>query len=257
MRSFYRQVDYDTNEKTDFQYFGPSIDYSHQLNELERVTASLNLTRFIPEEPGEDYTDTISTLFGYGYTSSERFSIDGGLGFAYSMRHEDPGNDTTDIGYRLKFNMKYIMSDQTSARVSLSHDTEPSGDGDQVVRNRVVVGLDHQLTPLTTARLNLDYTDNVDILGFEGDFDDRRGYVATFLRAAGRLLAIDRGLEPGDGISLPLSAVRGRRRVGNVELGVPDAAIQFPDRGRHGILEVVVRQVLPRHAIWRSRLGLG
>ena len=65
--------------------------------------------------------------------------------------------------------MNYLMSDQTSARVSLSHDTEPSGDGDQVMRNRVTVGLDHQLTPLVTARLNLDYTDNVDILGFEGD----------------------------------------------------------------------------------------
>jgi hypothetical protein len=169
VRGNYREKNYETNEKTDYQYFGPAIDYNHQLNELERVTATVGAFRFIPDEPGEDYTDTISTLFGYGYTSSERFSIDGGLGFAYSMRHEDPGKDSTDLGYRLKFNMKYIMSDQTSARVSLSHDTEPSGDGDQVVRNRATLGLDHKVTPLTTLGLKVDYADNVDVLGFEGD----------------------------------------------------------------------------------------
>lgn len=169
VRGSYRNVDYHTDRKTDYEYFGPAIDYSRQLNELERVTATIGAFRFIPDEPGRDYTDTISTLFGYSYTSSERFSIGGGLGVAYSMRHEDPGKDTDEVGYRVKFNMKYLLSDQTATRVSLSHDTEPSGDGDQVVRNRATVGLDYKLTPLTTARLNLDYADNVDILGSEGD----------------------------------------------------------------------------------------
>jgi hypothetical protein len=84
------------------------------------------------------------------------------------MRHEDPGRDSDELGYRIKFNMRYEISDQTLTRVSLSHDTEPSGDGDQVVRNRATIGLDHKLTPLTTARFNLDYADNVDILGSEG-----------------------------------------------------------------------------------------
>jgi hypothetical protein len=169
VRGFYREVTYDTDQKTDYQYFGPSIDYSHRLSELARVTASVNAYRFIPDEPGDDYTDTLSTLFGYSYSSSERFSIGGGAGVAYSVRHEDDRKDTTDVGYRLKFNMSYDISDQTSARVSLSHDTEPSGDGDQVVRNRASIGLNHKLTPLTTAKLNVDYSDNVDILGFEGD----------------------------------------------------------------------------------------
>jgi opacity protein-like surface antigen len=168
VRSSYRQVEYDTNQKTDYQYFGPAIDYSRQLNELERVTATISAFRFIPDRPGEEYTDTISTLFGYSYTSSERFSISGGLGLAYSMRHEDPGRDSEELGYRVKFNMRYIVSDQTSTRMSLSHDTEPSGDGDQVVRNRVTFGLDHKLTPLTTARFNLDYADNIDVVGSEG-----------------------------------------------------------------------------------------
>ncbi|MEZ5830877.1 MAG: hypothetical protein R3D05_06825 [Dongiaceae bacterium] len=169
VRASYRDVEYDTDQKTDYQYFGPSIDYSHRLNELSRVTATVSVFRFIPAEPGEDHTDTVSTLLGYAYTPSERFSISGGAGLAYSMRHEDPGNDSSDLGYRLKFNMRYLMNDQTSARMSLSHDTEPSGDGDQVVRNRATVGIDHKLTPLTTLRLNVDYADNIDFLGFEGD----------------------------------------------------------------------------------------
>lgn len=170
VRGNYRETTYyDTDEKTDFKFFGPAMDLRHQLNELEAVTATIGATRFIPDEPGDDYTDTISTLFSYAYQSSERFSISGGLGVAYSMQHEDPGQDSDDLGFRLKFDMNYDLSDQTSVRASLSHDNEPSGDGDTVVRNRVVLGLNHQLTPLTTARLNIDYTDNVDIIGEEGD----------------------------------------------------------------------------------------
>ena len=170
VRGNYRETTYyDTNEKTDYQYFGPAMDFRHQLNELEAVTATIGATRFIPDEPGDDYTDTISTLFSYSYRSSERFSVSAGAGIAYSMQHEDPGQDTDDLGFRLKFNMNYDLSDQTTVRASLSHDNEPSGDGDQVVRNRVVFGLDHKLTPLTTARLAIDYTDNVDIIGSEGD----------------------------------------------------------------------------------------
>jgi len=169
LRGSYQDVNYDTSQKTDYQYFGPSIDYNHRLDELSQVTSTLSFFRYIPDEAGDDHTDTIATLFGYSYTSSERFSINGGVGFSYSMRTEDPGEDSSDLGYRLKFNMKYLMNDQTSMRASLSHDTEPSGDGDQVVRNRVAFGIDHKLTPLTTARLNIDYADNVDIIGSEGD----------------------------------------------------------------------------------------
>ncbi len=168
VRGSYRDVDYHTDEKTDYRYFGPAIDYSRQLNELERVTATIAAFRFIPEEPGEDHTDTVSTLFGYTYTPSELFTIGGGVGFSYSMRTEDPGRDSNELGYRIKFNTRYVMSDQTTLRASISHDTEPSGDGDQVVRNRLTFGLDHKLTPLTTARLNLNYADNVDIIGSEG-----------------------------------------------------------------------------------------
>ncbi len=170
VRGNYRQTTYfDTDEKTDYEYFGPAMDFSHQLNELETVSATVGATRFIPDEPGDDYTDTISTLFSYSYRSSERFSISGGVGIAYSMEHNDPGQDSDDLGFRLKFNTNYVLSDQTSLRASISHDNEPSGDGDQVVRNRVTFGINHKLTPLTTARLNIDYADNVDIIGSEGD----------------------------------------------------------------------------------------
>jgi uncharacterized protein DUF481 len=167
VRGSYRKVIYDTNQKTDYEYFGPAVDYSRQLNELSKVTATLSAWRYLPDEPGDNYTDTISTLFGYTYTPSERFSISGGLGLAYSMRHEDPGKDKDRLGYRAKFDMKYQINDQTYARASLSHDTEPSGDGNTVVRNRASVGLNYQLTPLTTTKIDVDYADNVDFFGSE------------------------------------------------------------------------------------------
>jgi hypothetical protein len=181
LRGSYQDVNYDTSEKTDYQYFGPSIDYNHRLDELSQVTSTVSFFRYIPDEGGDDHTDTIATLFGYSYTSSERFSINGGVGFSYSMRTEDPGDDSSDLGYRLKFNLKYLMNDQTSMRASLSHDTEPSGEGDQVVRNRANLGFDYQFAPLVTGRLNFDYADNVDFVG-EGSStseDDRSRYFAV------------------------------------------------------------------------------
>lgn len=182
LRGNYREVTYDSSEKTDYQYFGPAIEYGRRLSELTRVTASLSASRFIPDEPGDNYTDTIGTLFGYSYTSSERFSISGGVGLAYSSEHEENAADDSDLGYRIKFNMKYLMSDQAALRVSLSHDTEPSGDGDQVTRNRASLLFDYKLTELTTLGIDFNYADNVDFLGFEGesttDEDDRSRYVS-------------------------------------------------------------------------------
>jgi len=62
VRGYYQNVDYDTNEKTDYQYFGPAIDYTRQLNELAKITGTLSWFRYIPDEPGEDYTDTFGSL---------------------------------------------------------------------------------------------------------------------------------------------------------------------------------------------------
>jgi hypothetical protein len=178
----YRDVNYDSSEKTDFKYFGPAIDYRHQLNELSQLNAGITGRRFIPDEPGENYTDTVGLLVGYLYTPSERFTIGGGVGLSYSVEHNEDAADDSDVGYRLRFDMNYLVSDQISARVSLSHDTEPTGDGDQVTRNRARIGLNYEVTEITSLGFDVNYADNVDVLGFEGqstdDEDERSRYVA-------------------------------------------------------------------------------
>lgn len=171
----YRAVTYyDTDEKTDYQYFGPAIEYSRRLSELSKFTTELTYRRFIPDEPGDNYTDTIGTLFGYAYTPSERFSISGGVGVSYAEEHNEDAGDDSDVGYRVKFDMKYLVSEQFTARASLSHDAEPSGDGDQVTRNRARIGLDYLLTEMTTLGLDFSYADNVDLFGESQSTDDER-----------------------------------------------------------------------------------
>jgi hypothetical protein len=186
LSSSYRSVSYDTNEKVDYQYFGPTLEYGRALDELRRVTVSLSANRYIPEESGDDYTDTLGLLFGYTYTPSERFTITGAAGVAYIREEEDdPGsadNDSTDIGYRLRFNTRYELSDQTVFRFALSHDTEPSGNGSTGTRNRVGGSIRHLVTPLTALGLNVDYSDNVDFLGVEGEStedDDETRYLSV------------------------------------------------------------------------------
>src|SRR5690606_36361917 len=43
----YRENTYDSSEKTDYQYFGGALDYSHRLSEIDRATATLSYFRYI------------------------------------------------------------------------------------------------------------------------------------------------------------------------------------------------------------------
>lgn len=187
-RGTYREANYDTSQKTDYQYFGPSFDYNHQLSEIDKITSSISWYRFIPDDPDKDRVDTLGALVGYAYDPSERFSINGAVGVSYSMRDErggdsgDSSGGNSDVGYRVKFGMNYLIDDQNTVRASVSHDTEPSGDGEQETRLRATLGLEHKLTELTALGLNVDYIDDTDVFGTGGgstdDEDDEARYFA-------------------------------------------------------------------------------
>jgi opacity protein-like surface antigen len=168
----YSSVTYDSSEKTDYQYFGGTLDYRHRLSEIDQATANISYFRFVPDELGDATTDTVSALIGYGYTPSERLTITGAAGLGYSIENGSGPDSTEDdgdggLGYRLKFNAKYELNERTSGQISLSHDSEPSSDGEQTTRNRATLGLTHKLTPLTTFAFNLDYVDTYDYAGLE------------------------------------------------------------------------------------------
>jgi Putative MetA-pathway of phenol degradation len=198
VRGTYREANYDTTQKTDYQYFGPSFDYNHQLSEIDKITSNLSWYRFIPDDPDKDRVDTLGALVGYAYDPSERFSINGAVGLSYSMRDErgedtgDSNGGNSDVGYRVKFGMNYLIDDQNTVRASVSHDTEPSGDGEQETRLRMTVGLEHRLTQLTALGLNVDYVDDTDVFGTGGgttsdEDDDEARYFAIRPNVSWRL----------------------------------------------------------------------
>ena len=183
----YRQVDYDTSQKVDYQYFGPLFGYNRRLSELDKITSSISWYRFNPDRAGRDTVDTVGALVGYAYDPSERFSISGAVGVSYSMRDDqggDSGNDSSgndsDVGYRAKFNMRYLIDDQNTVHASVSHDTEPSSEGDQETRLRVTLGAEHRLTELTTLGLNADYVDDTDVFGSGSSSDEDDDNARTF-----------------------------------------------------------------------------
>lgn len=199
-RGTYREANYDTSQKTDYQYFGPSFDYNHQLSEIDKITSSVSWYRFIPDDPNKDRVDTLGALVGYAYDPSERFSINGAVGISYSMRDErgdsedESNGGNSDVGYRIKFGMRYLIDDQNTVRASLSHDTEPSGDGEQETRLRMTLGLEHRLTELTALGLNVDYVDDTDVFGTGGgstssddEDDDEARYFAIRPNVAWRI----------------------------------------------------------------------
>jgi hypothetical protein len=193
----YRENSYDSSEKTDYQYFGGTVDYSHRLSEIDRATAELRYFRYIPDRANDSPTDVVSVLFGYGYEPSDRLSLVGAAGVGYSMRDPDgSGGNEDGVGMRLKFDARYDLSDVTYTRFSLSHDSEPSSDGEQTTRNRASLGLNQKLTPMTTIGLNLDYVDSYDYLGTENDAtsDERRSRYALVRPSLSWLLTEDLSL---------------------------------------------------------------
>ena len=162
----YSDVNYATNTKTDYRYFGPTIGYQHNLSELAAITGSLQYNRFEPDDPFHTTTDVYGGLVGYSYKPSERLSVSGSVGMSYNVTKSDISNNNS-LGYRLKFDLNYLMSDQTRMLVSLSHDSEPSGDGRQITRNRARVGFKYQISELTTFGLDTNYSDNEDYFGLQ------------------------------------------------------------------------------------------
>jgi opacity protein-like surface antigen len=170
LSGFYLDVGYDTPNKTDYRNFGSSLSFSHQLNEVSKITGSMDFSRFEPDNSVNSRTNVYGGLVGYSFEPSERLSVGGAVGGSYSMVTEDDpsGSGTiTDnkVGYRVKFDLKYLIGDQTTARASASHDSEPSGSGRSVTRNRVTAGLKYQLTEKTALGLNFSYSDNEDFFG--------------------------------------------------------------------------------------------
>jgi hypothetical protein len=163
----YLSKDYDSLQKVDYQYYGGNAEYSHQLSELAAITGSISYFRYDADNPPQDSTNDIyGALVGYKYAPTERFYVSGSVGLDYDVTKSDsPQQDRGDVGYRLKFDLGYQISDQTKARFLLSHDTEPSGDGTQVTRTRGTLQLSYALSELTTLALDANYVDNDNYFG--------------------------------------------------------------------------------------------
>jgi opacity protein-like surface antigen len=94
---------------------------------------------------------------------------------SYNTTTSNTQDDDSSLGYRLKFDLNYLMFDDTKLVFSLSHDSEPSGDGRQLTRNRARLNLEYQLSELTTFGLDSNYTDNEDYFGLETSADEDQG----------------------------------------------------------------------------------
>jgi opacity protein-like surface antigen len=102
---------------------------------------------------------------GYRYTPSERFTIGGAAGLSYDVTTEDGRPDDDGIGFLASFDVRYQVTERLLAKAGLSHNSEPSGEGRQTIRNRANVTFDYQLTELTTLGFDARYSDDEDYLG--------------------------------------------------------------------------------------------
>jgi hypothetical protein len=156
----YLQTSYDSNEKTDYRDYGPTFIYTHDLSELASVFGQLDYSRFEPDDDEGSDQDTYGGLLGYSYHPTERFNISGAAGLNYNVTHENDSKNSGEIGYRLQFGLDYQIDEQTKANVTLSRDTEPTGDGEARTRNRGSFTVSYQMTEMTVFSLDGSYIDD-------------------------------------------------------------------------------------------------
>ena len=113
------------------------------------IFATLDYSRFEPDDALNTSQDVYGGLIGYNYHPTERFTVSAAGGLNYNVTHEDNAKDSGEIGYRFQFNMNYQVNDQTNATLTLSRDTEPTGDGEARTRNRGSVGVSYRMTEMT------------------------------------------------------------------------------------------------------------
>jgi hypothetical protein len=162
----YLLTNYDSIEKTDYQYYGTDLSYEHQLSEVAAITGSVSYFRYVPDDLLNTRQDIYGALIGYRYTPNERFEVSGSAGADYNVTHQDDvgfdTGDSTDVGYRVKFDLTYALNDQTKGGVSLSHDVQPSGNARLETQNRGLLTLDYRFGEETTFSLKANYIDNQD-----------------------------------------------------------------------------------------------
>jgi len=169
----YQSKDYSHNVKTDYAFYGPNVQYEHDLSELAKITGQLSYFRYDPVSPNPP-SDLYGGLVGYQYKPTDRLSLGGSVGMTYTVVHDDNNNGTSSsnnnnnnskLGYRLKFNADYALNDQTKLSLLLSHDQEPSGEGRTVTRNRATLVLGYAVNELTRLGFDASYADNQDYFG--------------------------------------------------------------------------------------------
>ncbi len=158
----YEQKFYDSNQKTDYRYYGGTMWYERQVSELASVLGSVRFTRYHSLDEQETVSNSYGALAGYKYKPTERFSLLALGGVDYRTIDGQSGGD---VGFRVNFDMGYDLNDQTKLKLIISHDSEPSGDGNQVVRTRGTLRVTYKLNDVTRLNLDANYVDNQDYFG--------------------------------------------------------------------------------------------
>lgn len=165
----YLSTNYQSTLRTDYEYYGTDLSYEHQLSEVAAITGAVSYFRFVPDDFLHTRSDIYGALIGYRYAPTDRFLVSGSAGLDYDITHQDDigfdTGDSTDLGYRVKFNMNYALNDQTKAVISLSHDVQPSGNGRLETQNRGTLTLNYQFGEKTAFSLVANYVDNQDYFG--------------------------------------------------------------------------------------------
>lgn len=171
----YLDTTYDKSGFVDYHSHQVDFDIGHDLSERDRVTAELGASEYRAPDASKKY-DTLSLVAQYQRHLTQTFVGVLGLG-ARRTRFDLPGNNSGDdngIVFRLRGEQK---GERTTWEGLMERSVFPSGSGDVVEADQLVLRVGHKLTPLMDVSMRARYLRKYAIVNADPNQDSRYVYL--------------------------------------------------------------------------------
>ena len=144
----YNDVSYSSDRGASLREFHNSSvggQLSHRITERTSINESVNASFFRPD--GGDDVDTYQASVGLAHDYTETFRVDFSIGGRYSeFDSSDPNVKDDDSGFVANIGATKV-TERTRYRINLQRNVNPSGSGNQVETDRLILRMIHSITP--------------------------------------------------------------------------------------------------------------
>ncbi len=164
--SNYSDVSYDTDELTDYTFYGAGVGWARLLTEATSLNSFVTASRFETGTGSPVESTVYGAQIGITHAFTERLEIQVGAGvkrtstdFVESVGGSLVSRSQTDIGFTTDSRVSYRF-ERTTLEGSYVRDVFPSSAGQMLTKNTVSLSLRQRATPVITFSFRGSYQEN-------------------------------------------------------------------------------------------------